>query len=114
MLLLIDQSVNDWRMDLLLAIVHGSLDFQFLDILNPAPIQALQLHRGHTVLHFAVCACRVKVIGNVLGSVMCVMIVLHDFSDQRHHVVRGCLLVEFKLLWSEVDSFGEVGEDVFF
>jgi hypothetical protein len=101
-------------MHLLLAIVHCSLDFKFLDIFNPAPVQPLQLHRRHTILHFTVGACSVKVIGNVLGSVMCVMIVLHDFSDQRHHVVWGCLLVEFKLLWSEVDSFGEVGEDVLF
>jgi hypothetical protein len=113
-LLLIDQPVNDWRMDLLLAIIHGSLDFKLLDIFNPAPVQALQLHGRHAILHFAVGACRVKVIGNVLRSIMRVMIVLHDFSDQRHHVVRGCLLVEFKLLCSEIDSFGEVGEDVFF
>ncbi len=101
-------------MDLLLAIIHSSLDLKFLDIFNPAPVQALQLHRGHAVLHFAVGACRVKVIGNVLRSIMCVMIVLHDFSNQRHHVIRRCLLVEFKLLGSEVDSFGEVGKDVLF
>ncbi len=101
-------------MHLLLAIIHGSLDFKLLDIFNPAPVQTLQLHSRHTVLHFAVGACRVKVIGNVLRSIMCIMIVLHDFSNQRHHVTRRCLLVEFKLLCSEVDSFGEVGKDVFF